>query len=221
LPGGGITQQGKWKNTKNQNKYLFPQKAMAKIFRANFVARLRANDIVIPQSIAKSLFAKSWIVYAKQPFGGPKFVMEYLGRYTHKIAISNHRIKSINNKQIQFTYKDYRTGGNTKISSLDSSEFLRRFCQHILPRGFVRMRHYGILASKNKAKELNIAKQYLGQELWQKVTIDWQTIASQKLNIDISLCPHCKKGQLELVKNINPERGPPILKLTPQTDFWN
>jgi hypothetical protein len=99
---------------------------MAKIFRANFVARLRANDIVIPQSIAKSLFAKSWIVYAKQPFGGPKFVMEYLGRYTHKIAISNHRIKSINNKQIQFTYKDYRTGGNTKISSLDSSEFFKK-----------------------------------------------------------------------------------------------
>lgn len=166
VPGGGITGSGKWKQAKNKGKYLFPTFAMAKVFRAKYMAELRAQNVNIPQHIAKVVMNKKWVIYAKRPFGSPKTVIEYLGRYTHKIAISNHRLKTIDNGEISFTYKDYNEGGKQKRMTLKAEEFLRRFCLHILPSGFVRIRHYGILASRNKTKELNIAKSHFKMEPW-------------------------------------------------------
>jgi len=220
VPGGGITTKGKWKHAKNKGKYLFPQKAMAKMYRAKFVAHLRGSGVVIPQSVGKAIFSKEWIVYANQPFGSPKTVVEYLGRYTHKIAISNHRLIDIENNQVRFKYKDYKKGAKKFIAVLSATEFLRRFCLHILPKGFIRMRHYGILASKNKAKELNIAKKDLGQAAWKQLKVDWKTIALQKLKIEISKCSKCKVGTMEVVSIIHPLRGPPLFASKPNKSYW-
>lgn len=219
VPGGGLTKYGKWKNSKYKDKYLFPQKVMAKIYRAKFVSKLRSYDVKIPQNIAKSIFEKDWIVYAKRPFSTPKTVVEYLGRYTHKIAISNHRLNSIDGNRINFQYKDYRKGAKKLNTELSSDEFLRRFCKHILPKGFIRMRHYGILASRNKAKELNIAKSEFGMEAWTKSIIDWKTIAREKLNITPDLCTKCKVGILIIIEGILPQRGPPVFRLKPHLNF--
>lgn len=214
VPGGGISPKGKWKDARYKDKYLFPQKAMSKMYRAKFVSKLRDSGVVIPQIVGKAIFDKDWVVYAKRPFAGANMVVEYLGRYTHKIAISNHRLISISNNEIHFTYKDYRKGAQKLQTKLSAQEFLRRFCLHILPRGFVRMRHYGILASKNKAKELNIAKKDLGQSPWKKLTLDWQAILFNKLKLDVSKCPVCKTGIMEIIEVIMPERGPPVFGVT-------
>ena len=219
VPGGGITGEGKWKNARHRGKYLFPQKAMSKMYRAKFVAELRASGVVITQDAGKAIFSKDWVVYAKRPFAGPEAVVEYLGRYTHKIAISNHRLISIVGNEIHFTYKDYRKEAQKLQTKLPAVEFLRRFCRHILPKGFVRMRHYGILASKNKAKELNIAKMDLGLSPWKRLSIDWKTIVLEKFKADVTKCPKCRTGIMELTEVIMPERGPPVFKMTSDLKF--
>ena len=226
VPGGGINNKGEWmlpkkssKRSTRQQKYLYPKRAMSVVFRSKFMACLR-KQITIPQPIAKKVMAKKWVVYAKRPFLGPQQVIEYLGRYTHKIAISNHRVVNIENNKITFDYKDYRSSGAKKQMSLDASEFIRRFSLHVLPHGFTRMRHYGILASKNKAIDLNKAKTYFGLEKWEKQKIKWEDIAVEKLNIIPNKCPKCKKMTLETVEVIQPLRGPPCaVALKPNNDF--
>jgi hypothetical protein len=211
IPGGGIGFNRKWKTAKSDGKYLFPSKALAKVFRAKFVKELRSNGVVIPQTVARKLFNRKWVVYAKDPFLGPKQVVEYLGRYTHKIAISNHRIKRINtNGRVHFSWKDYRHGNRKKIMSLSAHEFLRRFCQHILPPGFVRIRHYGMLSSRNKTVLLNQARDCFDMQHWQKAPKEqWKTEVQERLNITPDQCPFCKEGVLEVIAVIEPSRGPP------------
>lgn len=224
VSGGGLNKKGKWVFAKKQNKakrkanYLFPKRALSIVYRAKFMKELRL-EITIPQSIAKQVMQKKWVVYAKQPFLGPKPVIEYLGRYTHKIAISNHRIQSINNKKISFKYKDYKSNAFDKSMTLDASEFIRRFSLHILPKGFRRMRHYGILASRNKTVELNIAKDYFGLEKWVKQKTSWEDIAREKLNINPNYCNTCKKDTLLITELIKPQRGPPYKDLKPNNEF--
>ena len=113
VPGGGITPSGKWKACKYSKKYLFPKRALSIVFRAKFMAALR-KQIDLPQHIAKQVFSTKWVVYAKQPFASPKTVVEYLGRYTHKIAISNHRLVDVNENGVTFHYKDYRDAAKKK-----------------------------------------------------------------------------------------------------------
>jgi len=147
-------------------------------------------------------------------FALPKTVVEYLGRYTHKVAISNHRLLEVNNQIVTFSYKDYRDAGKKKTVTMSGTEFLRRFAHHVLPRGFVRIRHYGFLASRNKPVELNIAKQELGQQKWEKQHYTWQQIAKEKLGFEPERCPYCKQeGMMVIIQIINPERGPPVNKL--------
>jgi hypothetical protein len=224
VPGGGISPKGKWitptrsqKRSRREVKYLFPKRAMSSVFRAKFMQTLR-KQINIPQSTSKTVFSKPWVVYAKQPFLGPKQVVEYLGRYTHKIAISNHRLLDIDKKKITFKYKDYRSEGQQKTMQLEAPEFIRRFALHILPHGFTRIRHYGILASKNKTVELNLAKSSLGQKPWEKQKLTWQIIAKEKLGVEENKCPKCKSLTLEIIACILPERGPPN-KIKPSNDF--
>lgn len=123
------------------------------MFRAKYVSILRANGIT-DSSLVDCLFTKDWIVYAKRLFGGPKQVIEYLGRYTHKVAISNHRIKEVTSSHTTIQYKDYRSGGIQKMMKFSNAEFVRRFSPHILPRRFVRIRHYGILSRSWKRRKL-------------------------------------------------------------------
>ena len=117
-----------------------------------FVLYLKSNNLVIDKAMRETLYNKAWIVYAKQPFADPKQVIEYLGRYTHKVAISNHRIRNIEHGKVLFSYKDYADGGLQKEMTLDAEEFLRRFCMHILPQGFRKIRHYGFLSNRSKLR---------------------------------------------------------------------
>lgn len=208
VPGGGITPNGKWKSCKYKNKYLYPKRALSKVFRAKFMGLLR-QKINVPQNIGKAAFAKKWVVYAKKPFATPKTVVEYLGRYTHKVAISNHRLLSVDDQNVSFSYKDYKSEATKKTTTVSGVEFLRRFAQHVLPQGFMRIRHYGFLAGRNKPIELNLAKADLGQEAWQKLTISWQQITEEKLGIKPNVCQHCKTPTMVTIEIIDPPRGPP------------
>ena len=155
IPGGGIAASGCWKNAKSNGRYLFSVKAMSTVFKhkymEGFLQSLKDENKKIDPSLRETLYNKSWIVYAKQPFGGPQQVIEYLGRYTHKVAISNHRIVSIQNDEVSFTYKDYADNSKQKIMILEATEFLRRFCLHILPQRFRKIRYYGFMANANSA----------------------------------------------------------------------
>lgn len=197
VPAGGLTQQDKWRNTKSKGKYLFPVKAMSKVFRSKFTEVL-SEQLPIPSEMRKKLFSKNWVVYAKQPFYGPQQVIEYLGRYTHKIAISNHRIKSLKNDYVRFTAKNYRIGGKTELLQLSKHEFIRRFCMHILPKGFTKMRHYGILSGAVKQKNKTKIEPQLGAV---------KPVKQQRV-IHHRPCPYCKVGTLETLL-IFDERGPP------------
>jgi hypothetical protein len=148
-------------------------------------------------------------VYAKRPFGGPLQVIEYLGRYTHKVAISNHRIKKIENGEVTFSYKDYSDNSLQKEMRLDASEFLRRFCLHILPKGFRKMRHYGFLSNRNSAK-LCMQQMQMGIILQpkQQRKKEWKEVAKEKLNYDVDVCPCCKVGRMITIMAFD-AHGPP------------
>lgn len=200
VPGGGITQNNKWKPVRGKDKYLFPVKAMSKVFRARFVEELR-KEFSLEDSLYKKLFSKNWVIYCKRPFYGPAQVIEYIGRYTHKVAISNHRIQGIEDGKVSFTAKDYRHGGKKYQVSLTDQEFIRRFSQHILPKGFPKIRYYGILSNSSKAKTIPILQDQLG-----KVNLP------ERPCIKHSICPVCKTGELITIMTFKGGRDPPSQK---------
>ena len=202
VPGGGITAAGYWKHTKQKGNYLFPVQAMSIVFKNKFMESFLqwqpTNTNGIDKMLIETLYNKSWVVFAKQPFFGAKQVIEYIGRYTHKIAIDNHRIKSIGDGKVSFSYKDYADGGKQKGMQLDATEFLRRFCLHILPQGFRKIRYYGFLANANSGL-LKIQQKEMGTAAPLQVKKDWKTIAKEKMGFDVSQCPCCKKGVMETI----------------------
>jgi hypothetical protein len=205
VPGGGLTKAGHWKTARNKGKYLFPVKAMSKVFRARYVEGLRKAFSEEPKEFFNSLFDKPWVVYAKRPFGGPEQVMEYLSRYTHKVAISNHRLLKVSGTTVTFGYKDYRQEGNKKEMTLDALELIRRFAMHILPKGFVRIRHYGILASSIKADTLPVILKQFGIRV-----LPGKTDPVEMHEHDAGYeCPVCKKGRMQIVLHFD-DRGPPV-----------
>lgn len=219
IPGGGIAASGCWKNAKNKGRYLFPVKAMSTVFKHKYMegvlALLKTENKTIELSLRETLYKKSWIVYAKAPFGGPAQVIEYLGRYTHKVAISNHRIVSIENDKVSFRYKDYADGSKQKIMTLEATEFLRRFCLHIIPPRFRKIRYYGFMANVHSAllqvqqKEMGVVIQ-TGKEIKK---LSWKVIAKQKLNYDADLCPCCKKGKMVTLLHFDANAPPGIESL--------
>ncbi|WET51433.1 IS91 family transposase [Chryseobacterium indologenes] len=206
VPGGGVDENGAWKNIKNDGKFLFPVKALSKVFRAKFCEKLKANlkdkfnenQENEYEKIRQNLWEKSWVVYAKKPFGSPKSVVEYLGRYTHKIAISNQRIRKIDAETVTFSYKDYRQKGIKKQMVLSHEEFIRRFVMHILPKRFVKIRHYGFLSSTWKRIKLKNLQQNLGIQPKEKLPPK----AFQPK------CTCCKDGNLVTIATFD-LRGPP------------
>ena len=230
VPGGGITPDGKWRHAKGKDKFLFPVKAMSRVYRAKFVQGLRqlykeqklcfmgqVASLASPITFAalmRSLFVKPWVIYAKKPFAGPEQVVRYLGRYTHRIAISNHRIKAIKDGKVTFAWKDYRKNGKKSVMSLEANEFLRRFCLHILPPGFVRLRHYGILASRSKTAALEQARSSLGvQPPPPPPEADWKELLFKTTGIDLDACPCCKTGRMQTIRTFHKARSPPRLPL--------
>jgi Putative transposase/Transposase zinc-binding domain len=206
VPAGGLTKQGKWKMARSDGKYLFNVKAMSRTFRGRFIAALKEQ---LPEEMTKqlvdALYKHNWVVYAKQPFTGPQSVVEYLGRYTHKIAISNHRIKNYEAGEVTFSYKDYRHGSAKKQMPLEAMEFIRRFSLHILPKGFVRIRHYGICSSSAKIKSAVLIKAQLPLQMAKP--FDTTTKAAPE-PYHPNRCPCCKKETMETLMRFN-RRGPP------------
>lgn len=204
VPGGGVTINNQWRHVKAKGKYLFPVRALSKVFRGKFIEQLKlcCTELGLDNidSLIQGLYDKNWIVYAKPPFGGAQGVIQYLARYTHNIAISHHRITSYDDTTVKFRYTDYRHANQRKVMALDSYEFVRRFIMHLLPKGFTRIRHYGILSSQWKSR--------IFPDQGPKVLIDWKTIWESK-GLQVDQCPHCRKGQLIHLKKIIPVRGPP------------
>lgn len=177
-------------------------KNLSTVFRAKYVHELRKSRTPVPQEIYDKVFNKDWVVYAKQQFHAPKYVVEYLGRYTHKIAISNYRIRQVDKAsgQVSFTAKkNYNKGGKKEVIKLSFREFTRRFSLHILPRGFTRIRHFGILSSAWKKEKLPALQKTL-TALPQKSIEEKQTLLRR--------CTSCKKGKLHTVMTFG-QRGPP------------
>jgi hypothetical protein len=218
IPGGGITEEGVWKRAKNNGGFLFPVRAMSVVYKNKFMERLKlfleSENKPMEAALRRMLYNKSWVVYAKQPFMGPKQVIEYLGRYTHKIAISNHRIKNVNEGKVTFTYKDYADRGVQKLMTLDATEFLRRFCLHILPPKFMKIRHYGILSSRTKPK-LRMQQMKMGVIVIEKEKQGktekkgWKELSKEKLGFDVEKCPCCKTGKMVRILSFD-AHAPPL-----------
>lgn len=208
VPSGGIDRQGKWQNFSKNALYLFPVRNLSKVYRAIFLKGLKKGikqgEIpALSKTAIEVLYKKDWVVYAKQPFKGVESVMEYLGRYSHKVAISNHRIKSIDSEYVSFTYKSYRSK-RKGIMRLHPQEFLRRFSQHILPHGFVRIRHYGLLAAVHNTLRGKLQTQ-LGKKTKSKAVYTYFNWSTQPK----PACPCCKTGKLIQVYKAQ-IRPPPI-----------
>jgi hypothetical protein len=213
VSGGGITRQGEWKEARKvKHGILFPVKAMREVYRAYFLQHLQKHitegAVTLSEEqrrdwpqLRSELHQQEWIVYAKQPFGGPQQVVHYLGRYTHKVAIGNHRIKHIDEKSnVTFRYKDYADGSKNKQVTLSGPEFLRRFEQHILPKGFVKIRSYGYLGNfKRKGRVSGLLQSLHLPPHAPVVTVPVAVRLLERYGVDITLCPCCKKAKLELL----------------------
>ena len=213
VPNGGLKKDGTWQFPKRGNdKFLFPVLAMQSVYKAVFMkdlnALIHANALNLPPDFSvekpvykewkNALYAKNWVIYAKRPFGGPKQVIDYLGRYTHKVAISNQRIKAADTEGVTFEYKDYKVGGEKKDMRLTTAEFIHRFAQHILPPKFRRLRHYGFLSNAAKGKSLQKARKAL--KVKQTALLDKaarRAAAKERLlGQQPNRCPCCKTGTL-------------------------
>ncbi len=205
VPKGGVTPSGNWKKGTGKGDFLFSVKAMSIKFRGLLVAELRKELPELPQALYDSLFRQKWVIYAKPPLGNAENIVEYLGRYTHKIAISNHRILKVNKEKREVTYslKNYKQGGKRTTQTLSTKEFIRRFQQHILPKGFTRIRHYGFLSSAWKKEKL--------AHLQQKLADRNAEVISHCIKEEGTLhrkCPSCKTGKLVTLITFD-KRGPP------------
>jgi hypothetical protein len=211
VPGGGFTKDNAWKNSASKGDFLFPIKAMAKVYRGKFMEKflrfLAENKLPIELSLRRKLYDKNWVIYAKQPFKNAEGVVEYLGRYSHKIAVSNHRIKGVRDGKVTFSYKDYAHGSVTKLTTLDATEFLRRFCMHILPPKFVKIRHYGFLSSRAKVK-LKVHQMKTGILPNKSVKLSYAEITRSQLGFDVEQCPCCKNGRMKTVLHFMPNAPP-------------
>jgi hypothetical protein len=210
VPAGGFAPQGHWKDARNNGAFLFPVKAMSTVFRAKYMECIREKFKrlqleTLPRTLRDALFSKSWVVYAKRPFGGPEQVIEYLGRYTHKIAISNHRLQNVSDTHVTFSYKDYKDDGRKKSMRLDTLEFVRRFAMHILPKRFVRIRHFGILSSTAKRGKFEKVKAALRLRTKKR---DTSTVRERKVHNPL-LCSCCGKETIVRILDFD-HRGPPL-----------
>ena len=206
--------------------FLFPVRALAQVFRGKYLAGLRqafarqqlrfagsVTGLAAPAAFAAFLAScrtPDWVVYAKPPFAGPAQVLEYLGRYTHRVAISNERLVSLDDGQVRFRWKDYAHGDRVKTMTLPAAEFLRRFLLHVLPDRFVRIRHFGLLANRTRTAKLARCRHLLAvppapppgppeavAALVQRLT-----------GVDIAQCPVCRAGHLRIVASFWPGARP-------------
>ena len=216
VPGGGLTKDGSWVDLPYNDKFIFPPKAMSRVVRARFIKLLKkayyAGKIRIPDSredlrhpvmfeyFLNDLASDAWYNHAKRPFGGPEQVVKYIGRYTHRVALSNHRLVDIDGGRILFWMKNYKKGGKKEKMELPADLFIQRFLWHILPKRFRKIRYGGFLARPVREEKLELARQAMGQEtcdeLIAKIDADvqeWERNNGEK-------CPKCQTGTLRAVE---------------------
>jgi hypothetical protein len=210
VTGGGLGAKG-WISSKR--KFFLPVKVMSRLFKGKLLSFLRkahqTDRLPASDTLLKHLYDKEWVVYCKQPFAGPESVLAYLGRYTHRIAITNHRIISMENKKVAFSWKDYADGNRKKIMTLDAHEFIRRFLLHVLPDRFVKIRYFGFLANRNRKACLERCRALLNTVCTPvKISETWQETLCRITGIDINQCPACH-GRMRMKEILVPYRGPP------------
>lgn len=216
VPAGGSGIRQPWKPLKLSPRgkvYLFPVKILSRVFRGKFIQGL-SHITQLDQTLRAELYRHDWVVYTKPPFAGPEMVVEYLGRYTHKTAISNHRILKVDQQGVTFRWHDYRDNRH-KVMTLQGVEFLRRFCLHIRDKGFVRIRHFGFLSSTHRPT-LHALQRHLGREpAVHREKVNWKDISRQYLGYDPDICPGCGKPAMLTIDRFLPGRGPPLQYLEP------
>jgi hypothetical protein len=221
VPAGGLSpDHERWVHARSS--FFLPVKVLSRVFRGKFIAGLkrafRNGELCLPgalqalqrpkafQSFLRSLFRKDWVVYSKPPFGGPEHVLHYLARYTHRVAISNHRLVALADGKVTFRWKDYVHGGKSRLMTLSVEEFLRRFLLHVLPRGFVRIRFSGLLANRRRAALLPLCRTLLERSPSSHPvsTPDYESSSG-------SLCPHCG-GRMIVIQRLTAEQA--LMELT-------
>ena len=228
VTGGGLSPGGrKWMSCKKD--FFLPVKVMSRLFQGKFLAYLKKlreeNKLVYPGSVSSleqpaawdalitDLYRKKWVVYSKPPFDGTKGVLDYLGRYTHRIAISNHRIVKMEDDAVSFRWRDYADNNKLKIMTVAAHEFIRRFLLHMLPDRFVKIRHYGLLGNRCRKKKLDRCRVLLAceQTKEERKTETWQDTLLRLTGYDVSKCPACGERAMRTVEIIRPARckGPP------------
>jgi len=224
--GGGLSLDGfRW--VAGRETFFLPVKVLAKMFRGKFLAYLReaydagrlvfrGKTAALAERIAfrrfvRALYAKEWVVYAKPPFGGAEHVFRYLGRYTHRVAISNGRLIAMDGGRVRFEKKDYKDGARRKVEEISALEFIRRFLLHRLPKRFVRIRHYGLMAGRNVKGKLEDARALLGAphhtNPCQERPRTWAERYRDLTGIDIMACPRCGRA---LLRRPLPEPDTPV-----------
>lgn len=225
VPGGGLSaRENKWEKPKKSKRkdFFIHVNVMSDLFKKKFLYHLKRSydkaemrfegelksisSVTEFKKLVNELYSKKWITYCKHPFGGPEQVINYLGRYTHRVAINNHRIKSIEGGKVTFSYKDYRDCNKTKEMTLEAGEFMRRFLLHVLPDNFYKIRYYGILSSRNKKTKLTQCMRILevkesnAEETG--ASKNWKEILYELTGIDVMRCPECKQGRMILAETM-------------------
>jgi hypothetical protein len=219
IPAGALAfTKDRWIPT--NEKYLFKITSLASAFKKRYLKLLvnayLKDELVFSkktaafeskqnfQQLINSVSKKKWIAYAKRPFAGPQQVLEYLGRYTHRVAISNNRIVSIDNGRVTFTYKDRQKKDEIKKMTLAADEFIRRFLLHVLPKGLIKIRYFGFLAHTNKKKDIPLIRKLIDPDatLPKKINESISEMMLRLTGIDISCCPVCKKGKMIRIRKL-------------------
>lgn len=214
IPGGVILNESKqWKRVKSKN-FLFPVKALSIVFKNKFLGQLKKKfgelgfygkvgylqNKTSFKDYLDQLYQKDWVVYSKKSFHGAHQVIEYLGRYTHRVAISNYRILKLENDQVYFKYRDRKDDNKEKILSLDVYEFLRRFMLHILPKGFSKIRYHGFLSNRYKKENLESIFEQLNMKQIIYTELTLENFVEKLTGRKINECPHCKKKSIQRVE---------------------
>jgi hypothetical protein len=209
IAGGVVSKDGsRWIDCKND--YLFNQDALSLVFRAKFIQHMSdaikdENLKFAPNTYKKlkiTLFDKKWVVSVRDPVKRPDYVLEYLARYTHRVAIANSRIKALKDGMVTFTAKN-RKKDRTETITISAVEFIRRFLLHSLPKGFVKIRHYGFLANRNRAKNLKTIRMLMGLTARAaKTTLLLEEMMQNIAGIDITICPCCNTGKMHFFAEI-------------------
>ena len=224
VPGGGLSlDQSKW--IKSKKKFFIPVKVLSRKFRGKFLYYLNKlyldNKLKIPNSISElnskniynefkdSLYKKEWIVYSKASFSSAEYVLKYLGRYTHRVAISDNRIVKVDKENVVFKWRDYRDKNKEKIMTLKAEEFIRRFTMHILPDRFVKIRHYGILGNRNKKLKFKRCIEIFRIKPKEDDNLSSAELFFKLTGIKIGKCKNCEKGNLINIAKILPRSTSP------------